>query len=382
MIQRIEALRETLSVDWVDETVRVIEEQIRRPKKLPAVEVASHPIGELFHRVLPALKSGSASRYDIARLGAIAEDVLTPLESDVAGAESRLERLKSEDLALVDSTLYEFGVATMLLRRGHAVRFLKEKPTEGARTPDLLVDESVEVECKRRGTTRQEAEDRELWELFNRRAVRLITSKQRSLAIEFFSADGPTRDGVDWALRELRRQLSGDASLPIEEEMDGHHLLVRKIEVCGGNGGIVAQSPDPAFPREFERLEMMALARGTQLDASTGTAIICRCGTRCREGREPGISNSLDTARKQFSGDSPGVVFLDLQLPIAQPSQADLEPASEVIQDWLRQHRSVAAVVLTTDWVAEQGGRLLMARRRLVLRKDDVRHRLDPTFSL
>ncbi|MDP1537712.1 MAG: hypothetical protein Q8L95_11065 [Burkholderiales bacterium] len=382
IISIIHELEDIVGKKWIQNAIANIEEEVRRPKKLPAVEIQHHPLGYLFHQVLPGLDPRSSDLGNTIRLAGIASDVVKTVRSGVEGVQDRVERLKSSDHTEVRSTFYEFGVSAMLVERNHEVRFFEEMSVAGRRTPDLLVDGAVEIECKQKGKTQQEMADWELWELFYRKVNRWLTARHRSYSVELFTDERPTRSDVDWAQQQARQIVQNAAGRPVEVSRPGVYLVVGPIAISNHEGGVVAAPSEPLYPRVFEKVEMMALARGNELDVSRAVSVIVRCGTRQRNARETSISDKLGSARGQFSGERPAVVYFDLQLPLQSPSELDMQPASEAIQDWLRQHKSIAAVVLTTDVFGNEDGHIISARRRLIHRSGNVRLNLGKSFAL
>ena len=363
---RIKEFERLMGRDWVKHSTGQLEERIRRPKKLPEVDVDDHPIASLFHRVLPRLgQREGPNQDDLVRLGALAEDVIRPVEHGSVGADERIARLRSTDHEDVRATLYEFGVATMLIRRDHSVDFLPERPDKGIKTPDLLVDGCVEVECKRRGKTQQEKADRELWELFHRKVIRLIQAKcEVSMVIELYSDEVPTRGAVDWALSVVRSHVESGSIRAVEQVTDGHRVVIRKVRLHLDHAGLSCD-PQPADgPRHFEKADIMMKVQDQKRIDGSGLFMMVRAGAGVRVARSLGLPNLLDTARKQFSGERPAVVFVDLQLPILDSSERDHGPANQAVQDWMRQHRSIAAAVITTDVFKAPGGGSVAVRLR------------------
>ncbi len=60
--------------EWVADQVQKIESEVRRPKKSSEIERKFHPLGQLFHRVLPGLE---AKTYDPGSLTKLTETAPT-----------------------------------------------------------------------------------------------------------------------------------------------------------------------------------------------------------------------------------------------------------------------------------------------------------------
>ncbi|MCH7499443.1 MAG: hypothetical protein IH886_05460 [Nitrospinae bacterium] len=379
MIEEIRALEKLLDPSWVAKETQVIENHVRKPKKLPEVKPQFHPLCELFHRVLPGLDTKTGNIHDAVKLGAYATDVMTVVQSVCSGQQTRIEKLKSRDITEVNSTLYEFNVASMLIKRGHTVEFVEEQ--KGVRTPDLLVDGCVEVECKQRARTKVENIQYELWEQFSRQAIRNLGKKELSVSIELFTDQFITKKDVRQALSQIKK-LQRNQLAKVDYSENGVHLLVRPFDIEFKEGEIVTTPPEPRYPRMLKKVDIRAQVIDNSMLEDGALAISIRFGTQNIQNREGGIFTKLNDARQQLSEDFPSVIYLDLSLPIANASELDLQPASAVIKDWFRQHRSVAAIVLTTPLQYEVDRHLYVGSRRLIHRCDNARKPIDTEFSL
>ncbi len=126
----------------------------------------------------------------------------------------------------------------------------------------------------------------------------------------------------------------------------------------------------------------MSIITPSDFDVSRAIAFAVRCGTGQKTNREAVIESKLKSAKGQFSGHCPSIVFLDMRIPVSKPSDLDMQPAKEITDNWLRQNLSVSAVFLTTDFSIKEGGGATRARCRVLCQNKQARMPLKADFTL
>ncbi|MGI0010386.1 MAG: hypothetical protein ACREAE_03195, partial [Nitrosopumilaceae archaeon] len=84
---------------------------------------------------------------DTIRLGTYIE---TLKNSNTAGLAEKLEELKIADKNNFEKIINELDFASGFVKSNHTVEFIKTRSDQSQRTPDLLVDKNIEIECKKK----------------------------------------------------------------------------------------------------------------------------------------------------------------------------------------------------------------------------------------
>lgn len=111
-----------------------------------------HPLASLIHETERTLELENSARTftiseNILRLAKIGVDIDILKQNSVSGIDEKIQSLMSDDYSGIEKLLFEISMASLLVRQKHSVQFLKTCEDIGKRTPDLLVDDSVEFEC-------------------------------------------------------------------------------------------------------------------------------------------------------------------------------------------------------------------------------------------
>ena len=85
----------------------------------------------------------------MVRLTNLGENLSILHKNNVMGLDGKIRSLIASR-ELYEKTVYELQVAAAYAKANHQVAFLEEKPVEQIQTPDMIIDEQVEVECKKK----------------------------------------------------------------------------------------------------------------------------------------------------------------------------------------------------------------------------------------
>lgn len=373
-INDIRGFIDVLGIKWVEKRIAKFTSEQSRAKKFADKSKVFDPLTTAFGRVVPHLEEDTADYWHLLRLQAIARAVLNVSSAGCAGVEGRLNDLKSLVTKKVDSTVYEFHVASMLINEGHKVDFIPEGEDK---TPDLMVDDSVEVECKQRGQTDVEKYQTTLFEELYRDVKRVFVKKEFSALVEIYtSAELINRKDIAAIVKGLKNIEPGEE---YRKEQGETTVYVRPVKPYQSGTGITANPPDPVFASSFRHVDCFF---HTSEPGRTGFFLECRFGGLTLKGREQGIPSQLKAAKSQLSQDRPAIAFVDLRFTIKELEQIDFQPALDVVDDWMRQNTSFSAVVVTTPIENIIDGRGVVQRHILRLEHGNPRHPLPPGFSL
>lgn len=371
----VDELVRIVGEDWVrSETSRISERAAANRSGGRTPDPPAQPLATLFHRVL----GGDPVRltHDLARLSLLARDVRVLSKTSVQGLEPRLSALRSTDREKVHSTIMELGVGAAAVRAGLSLVFLDEDGADGEKTPDLLI-EGVECECKKKfPLARRDIRNRDLWVFLKRRAAKIFDSWSGSWRLEYWSREDPERSSINSLLGRL-----GGMDAPtevIEHREEGlHWILAPMDEPKGRDSGLGGGIPENQYPPDFESFEITALAH--RQDLSAGRALSFSFSTDQDSDRVQSMVNSLHKAKRQFSGEHPGCIVLEMTPTERAIRTSDLARLPVRFDQYLKGNTSIGAVLVTYDlWNQEHVRR----RQSLAVRNASAVHRVPTDFDL
>lgn len=372
-LEDVRGLIEILDSNWVDRRVRKFTEEQKRPKKIGDRGKNFDPLTVALGTVVPNLEQPQGDTSKANLLHAIAKDVVLVVHSGCAHSSERVEELKSGNRNKVNSTIYEFEVAALLISKGHKVDFIAEGKDK---TPDFLVNDSIEVECKQRGETKIEKYQAKIFEELHASVEKIFAKKKFSAMVEIFtSTELINRNEIN----KIRKQLRGlEPNIEYQHREGDTIVHVRPVRTFQRGIGIQANPPQPGFASRFHRVQM-AFSRAAPTD--TGFFLECIFGGLTLKGREEGITASLKTAKKQLSAKRPAIAFIDLKFPVRNPAEIDFRPVLHVVEDFMRQNSSFSAVIVTTQVEVEVAGKRSQQQHILKFTHREPKHPLPDTFA-
>ena len=227
------------------------------------------------------------------------------------------------------------------MHSGRRVFFI---PEAGVQTPDLLVDDCLEVECKHKsGISPQDQARFELYGILCRRlrAVFPENIPHSALLLEAMFHVEPRRDLIDRIVAAARSGLRRSQPSKFSETADG--LFTAHFEVLPAGSG-PTQLFLPRGVTEFDQRSTEAVA----LDATgtLGRFINVNVGCDVRQDRVKGVIRSVKSAARQFSGRYPAIVSIDISAIAAKGEDEALADLRDDILAALKSHTTISRVEL------------------------------------
>lgn len=155
-LKYISEVKDSVDQEWLRKELRQIE-SYTPPKdktKLSFIGYAErfHPLAFLIHQVNKQIQSFGSSQNvteEMMRLAHLGESLSILRQSGTEQLDSKIRNLTVSS-ELFEKTVYELQVAAAYTRANHKVAFIQEKPDEAIQTADMLIDDQVEVECKKK----------------------------------------------------------------------------------------------------------------------------------------------------------------------------------------------------------------------------------------
>ena len=287
----------------------------------------------------------------LLQIGELMSNIQTLRNAGTQNLEARISDLRSDDPERVASVVHELRVAGGYAYEGRRVFFI---PEAGIQTPDLLIDDGIEIECKRKSSASQQDKARfELYGLMQRklRAVFPENIRHSALLLEIMFHVEPRRELVGRVVEAARFGLRRPDPSQFSEVADG--LFTAHIEVLPTGSG-----PTELFlPRGVTNFDL----RSTEAIALDGNGTLGRfinvnVGCDLRQDRVKGTLRSIRSAARQFSGRYPAIVSLDISALADKGDDEALEQLRAEIPDVLRRHTTISRVELSlTQFMGEPG---------------------------
>lgn len=375
--------------DWTDNEIRRIRPLIQK-KGLVDVEriQKKHPLGFLIHSgndFLTRLSEGIVPpRYEeYLRIACLSHCVISLIDAGTQGILDRLETLKKHNDALFEKAEYEIQVGYWYAVSNHSIGFLQPSSENSRRTPDILVDGMVEVECKRKDSF--SGSDLAIMRSFVaviRGCTRTMEKTGRNYAVILENDTGMDTVNVGAVLDLSRKVIEEGRSgvfsinkrglrLRLELLSNGDEPLADdKIEfpVCGNpDYGQMTVSHRPGSDDQpvFYKPRCFAIK-----------------DPKVRE-RIDSIINSIEDARTQLSGKRPGIIYIDLNRTDRQFSSGNYTTLESRIVERLHKSSRISAIVLTKDVLSRRLGKFTIGYKSRVIMNTTPSHALpDGYFPL
>lgn len=301
--------------------------------------------------------------------------------ANVGGLDERLSRLTSGTEEQFWATLHEFRTAHMYLHTGQHVAFV---PEARERTPDLLINGSIEIECKSKArTTKRDRHRRALYRLMYRRVRKFVYADQSLKGLEMAAifSNEPTRGSIDEAIGRAKSFFDDHVKL-MEFSSDSNRRLrlIRLFPTVFEDWQritTVINNTMADTPPEYDDADFQV--PGTKFDDGTVqakkvTGFVCKCDVE--EDAVKSLRLSLTGAADQLSGKRIGIIHLDVTSVASRLLSRHLDKTRAVVAEVCRQRTSISAVQIVHDHVGRDQNNWIIGTAVDTFRNPNARHPL------
>jgi len=355
-----------------------------------------HPLASLMYQVENSLqpyynRQICDATIEMVKLLKIAESLSVLKVKQVHGYLQKIPLLMSEDFSLYEKTVYEIKIAGEYAKSGHLVAFID---TEEKRTADIIVDNCVEIECKKKDTilpvNRSNADS---WNIMMRKAseamdnykinYKFTVDSERNLAPpevkiineEIHKIIAHKKEGT-FELPNLVCTIDAEILLPYDKEIES------PISASGNN--IVCSDEFPVKIADFFKHHQIAcntqLIRNTQYTAITKNYRFF--GFKSGEPKSRSIIGSIRDAAGQISENCPGIVYIDLDRINRGMKQQDLNQFNTTISNQLRFSTKISVLVITAEYTTSNHGRAEFQQGIFVVRNPNAKIKIKDSFEI
>lgn len=376
-VKFIQLVKSKLSKDWVSEENKKIMVYLppKRLERLTFLQYTEkfHPLAFLIYQVDKELKVLDKEPFvseNFIKLAHLGNDLAILLDKKVNGIERKIHEMTlSKDL--FDKTTYEIQVAAAYARAGHSVEFLETAPEEGRQTPDLLIDNQVEIECKKKDNpTERDRQNIEQWNLMARKVSLQMENIGANYAIIVKTQRDPTNDDVKFILDRVYELMSSGKEGPHPFPEQGIGITTRflskkneTIKSTGMEGGTSEDLDHLIIAMESNPTE--EIIRNPRVFGFKSAIL---------PDRIRGVVESAKDGARQLTGDGPGLVYINLNMIDRSLTDHDFNRLNGLLANLLNNNSTVSAVVITSEFYGNDGKSAIYSHRSKVLKNDSARH--------
>lgn len=383
--------RELVGDAWLSKELEKISsyKPPQKLRKLSFIDYAEkfHPLAFLIYQTDKQLKSCVEKKFfevseEILRLSYLGENLFILKEQNTKGLHDKIQDLTSSDKKLFDKTTYEIEVAAAYVRKGHPVEFVETMSKEGRKTPDLLINNEVEVECKKKDrTTDRDIRNTEYWKLIIRRASGTMEHFGLNYAVFIKTQRDTEKEDAEFILQQLQELIKERKQGRFAFRDRGIGITLQILSVKNQE----IESKGIEFGTS-EELDYVVQAMEFKKDGG-GKAFIRNpriFGFKSEDlpERITSVVESIKDATKQLSGERPGLIYINLNMIVRKMIDKDFDRLDRLTKDLLKNNSTVSGVIITTEFFGKDAQGYTYSHRARVIRNEQAKHSLPSDFEI
>ena len=362
------------------------------PKKLRKLSFIDyterfHPLAFLIYQTDKQLKTCVEKKFfevseQILRLSYLGENLFVLKNQNTKGLDGKIRDLTSSDKALFDKTTYEIEVAAAYARKGYSVEFVETKSKEREKTPDLLVNKEVEVECKKKDRkTNRDIRNTEYWKLISRKASGMMEHFGLNYALYIKTQRDPEKEDVEFILRQLQKLIKEkkQGRFAFRDRGIGITLQIlslkdQEIESEGIEFG-TSEELDYVVPAvEVRKKENGKIFIRNPRIFGFKSAVLPE--------RITSVIETIKDAKQQLSGKRPGLIYVNLNMIDRKMIDRDFERLDSLIKQLLKNNSTISGVIVTTEYFVKDAQGYIYSHKARVIRNEYAKYSVPSKFEI
>jgi hypothetical protein len=389
----IAVVKEQVGDAWLQKEFEKINsyKPTKKLRKLSFIDYAEkfHPLAFLIYQADKQLRSCIEKKFfevseEILRLSYLGENLFILESQNTKGLDKKIHDLISSKKVLFDKTIYEIEIAAAYIRIGNPVEFIETRSEEGIKTPDIFIDfkNGVEVECKKKDS-KSDRDNRniEYWKLILRKASGMMEHFGLNYAVFIKTQKDPEKQNIDFILKQLQEL--------IKEKKEGTFAFQDK------GIGITLQ----ILSEKDQQIESSGIQFGTSEDLDY---VVSAMEMRNEENGKTFVRNprifgfksallperiksvigSIKDAKRQLSGNRPGLIYVNLNMIDRKMVDKDFERLDHLIKEQLKNNSTISGVVVTTEYFVKDSQGYIYSHRAKVIKNEQAKYPLPPDFEI
>lgn len=397
----IAVLKKVINQEWLLTELAKIKKYYETPKNtrvLGEPENYLNPLAFLIYRAELGIENFRHSTkagifnelVDATKLGIYLETL-----NNVEGISDKINELMRAEKNHFEKLVFELDIASSFLKSNHKVRFLMTKSDDKEQTPDLLIDDNIEIECKKKDRlTKRDRKNQDYWNLIRRKLIELMNKKQKFYLVYLFFEKDPDSDIIHQILKEIRRLINSDS----EGQYQVENVNIKLYKICdyGENIplGIQARTIEEVSgqlnPDYFDEIIKTRIPEKELVDyrkqkpdfdntdpritiTPVGQVFIGEVmkfvfKTKEEPDRIKSVINSIRAAQNQLSGKLCGLVCVNMTHLSEKLMEQDYGRLGELIQEVLQNNTTISAVAITSEFYQKDPNGIRFLHKAEVIR--------------
>lgn len=341
---------------------------------------------------------------DIVRLGRYIEILRL---NNTTNLNDKLCEITSSDKTNFEKIINELQMASGFAKSNHKVQFIKTKSDSGQRTPDLLIDDNIEVECKKKDkATRRDIRNYELLNRLEHKLIELMNKYMKFYLVFAYFNEDPDNEMMKEIVRELQKiiQTGNDLEINLKTvnvvankicENNEHIPLGIKPEILQMSG-IDPNLVDEAIRKRISKPELVnyeanrpdfdatPFALKVQPDGLVITSHVMKFLFKIKDtsDRIKSIINSINDAKGQLTGDKIGIICVNLTHISEKLIESDFALLGQMIENVFRNNSRISAVAITSEFYLKEKEGVRFVHKASVIRNKNATKPLPQEFEI
>jgi len=384
----IKFLRSQFDANWLNKEIENIKkyyETKNNTRVLGRIENYANPLAYLIYQAethLNRVKQYNVKNFSTEIIKAINLSMFLKKlqDTNVEGAKQKIKEISTAKTKNFEKLLFEMNIATNFVRGGHKVKFIKTQSDKKIKTPDILVDDCIEVECKQKDRlTKRDIKNNDNWEFLHRQLITFMQKIKRFYFIFIYFKTEPTMQIIKKVQKTLEKHLPKHTSGTFDEDDfkitfeqictidETFPLGISITNIDEFMGTIELKQMKDIFKNkikntdllDYEKIQPDLYTDNMAISVQNNQVYVSQLMKSIFKTADPpdrikGIISSIKSAKRQFSGQRCSIVVININ-NVAK-YESDYRRLSEMINGIMRSNSTISGIVLFEEQQGTQGG--------------------------
>lgn len=410
-------VKSSLDNDWLQSEFQKIHEYYTTNKNVRVLGYPEDVFQPLSYLIYQAEKALDNKRLDpslginqeimkITTLGTYFE-ILN--NSNVKGFKEKILELMKSNKESFEKIVFEMNIAAAFLNASHKAEFIETQPNEYKKTPDLLIDGEIEVECKKKDRlTPRDIKNHDSWNHLQRKLISLMNSIGKFYFVSIFFENDPSPKSIKEIIKKIRKIiLSGKQGEFVDENSK---IIIYPTSIKGENFLLPVkiknknQFSEKLSPELLDNILKSKIPNPDLLNYNTqkpdfdtinfrtsifqnGDAVIGELmkflfKTKNTPDRLTSVIKSIKDAKSQLSGDKCSIICVNMTNISHKFAENDYVALRDMINQVLENNSTISAVAITSEFFTKDAKGMRFQHKASVIRNTSAKYPLPEDFKI
>lgn len=404
-------LRSSLDESWLDAGLKKISDYYKTDKNT----IKLGPF-EQFHPLLRNLdatfrqisrsdsENESHATTDMIISAMLGKSITVLKEKKCVGLDKKIADLMLPNFDQFPKTTYEIQVGAILADLNHQVQFVEES-TSGEKTPDILLESQIEVECKKKDVkSKLEKQNEIFFGQIPKKIAKLINDKNKGFLIIVKTKKNPTQEIINNSVTKIHELIINDvegnffvtdAEIQIKKILDDNEIIdlgtlvhPTDFDMLGVIKNLLKQKTgnNDIFDWIIKKSHHYVFDPKISIRNSDNRGSLSALGVFVFESMElperlANVINSIKKGKRQLSGKTPGIIFVDLEYN-PESIVSDFHQITPLVHSILNNNSRITVVVITFEVHLNENGIIHFYHDGKVFLNPSPKHSLPSDFKI